>query len=137
MTAIAILHKDEILKRVAAGDKIADIGKYYGVTQQAISKQLLSDPEWIDARMSGALARIEYWEKEIEAINEGTPQVVLGRGREMLAHARWRAEREFPSQWGGTKVNINVTSKIEMSEALNTVAGELLDQIPVASINSH
>ena len=47
----------------------------------------------------------------------------------MLAHARWRAEREFPAQWGGAKVNINVTSKIEMGEALNTVAGELLDQI--------
>jgi len=38
-------------------------------------------------------------------------------------------EREFPSQWGGAKVNINVTNKVEMSEALNTVAGELLDQI--------
>jgi len=38
-------------------------------------------------------------------------------------------EREFPSQWGGAKVNINVSNKIEMSEALNTVAGELLDQI--------
>jgi len=59
MTAIAVLHKDEILKRVAAGDKIADIGKSYGVTQQAISRQLLSDHEWIDARMSGALARTE------------------------------------------------------------------------------
>ncbi len=53
MTAIAVLHKDEILKRVANGDKISDIGKSYGVTQQAISKQLLTDPEWIDARMSG------------------------------------------------------------------------------------
>jgi len=26
MTAIAVLHKDEILKRVANGDKITDIG---------------------------------------------------------------------------------------------------------------
>jgi len=129
MTAIAVLHKDEILKRVAAGDKIADIGKTYGVTHSAISKQLLKDPEWIDARMSGALARIEYWEQEIEAIKEGTSMVMLGRAKEMLRHARWRAEREFPSQWGGAKININVTSKIEMSEALNTVAGELLDQI--------
>jgi len=60
MTAIAIQNKSEILKRVAAGDKIADIGKSYDVTQQAISKQLLSDPKWIDARMSGALATIEY-----------------------------------------------------------------------------
>ncbi len=129
MTAIAILHKDEILKRVAKGDKIADIGKSYGVSHAAISKQLLKDPEWIEARMSGALARIEYWEQEIEAIKEGTSMVMLGRAKELLAHARWRAEREFPSQWGGAKININVTNKVEMSEALDTVAGELLDQI--------
>jgi len=70
MTAVAVKNKSEILKRVAKGDKIADIGKCYGVTQQAISKQLLSDPEWIDARMSGTLARIEHWEKEIEALRK-------------------------------------------------------------------
>jgi len=122
MTAIAILHKEEILKRIVAGDMITDIGKSYGVTHAAISKQLSNDPEYIDARRSGALARIEHWEKEIEAINEGTSQVMLGRAKEMFSHARWRAEREFPGQWGGTKVNINVTSKIEMSEALNTVS---------------
>ena len=63
MTAIAVKNKSEILKRVAAGDKISDIGKTYGVTHSAISKQLLKDPEWIEARMSGALARIEHWEQ--------------------------------------------------------------------------
>jgi len=129
MTAIAIQNKDEILKRVAKGDKIADIGKTYGVSHAAISKQLLKNPEWIEARMSGALARIEHWEKEVEKINPDTNQVMLGRAKEMLSHARWRAEREFPAQWGGAKININVTNKVEMSEALDTVAGELLEQI--------
>ena len=57
MTAIAIQNKSEILKRIAAGDKIADIGKSYDVTQQAISKQILTDPEWIDARMSGDFSK--------------------------------------------------------------------------------
>ena len=129
MTAIAILHIDEILKRVAKGDKIADIGKTYNVSHAAISKQHLKDLEWVEARMSGALARIEHWEEEVEAINAGSSQVELGRAKEMLSHSRWRAEREFPSQWGGAKININVTNKVEMSEALDTVAGELLDQI--------
>ncbi len=139
MTAVAVLHKAEILKRVAKGDKLADIGKTYKVSHAAISKQLSSDPEYIEARMSGALARIEYWEKEVEAINAGSSQVELGRAKEMLSHHRWRAEREFPSQWGGAKININVTNKVEMSEALDIIAGELLDSIqePVASINSH
>ena len=57
MTAVVVKNKSEILKRVAAGDKITDIGKSYGVTQQAISKQLLTDPEWIDARMSGDFSK--------------------------------------------------------------------------------
>jgi hypothetical protein len=131
MTAIAILHKDEILKRVAKGDRITDIGKTYNVSQAAISKQLLSDPEWREARMSGALARIEHWEKEVEAINAGSSQVELGRAKEMLSHHRWMAEREFPTQWGGAKININVTNKVEMSEALNTAAGELLDHLAI------
>jgi len=54
MTAVAVLHKEEILKRVAKGDKIADIGKTYKVSHAAISKQLSNDPEWKEARMSGA-----------------------------------------------------------------------------------
>jgi len=49
--------------------------------------------------------------------------------REMLAHARWRVEREFPAQWVGHKININVVGAITMSEALVVKAGELLDQI--------
>jgi hypothetical protein len=53
--------------------------------------------------MSGALARIEHWEKEVEAINAGSSQVELGLAKEMLSHARWRAEREFPTQWGGLR----------------------------------
>ncbi len=83
--------------------------------------------------MSGALARTERWEKEVEAINAGSSQVELGRAKEMLSHARWRAEREFPSQWSGAKININVTNKVEMSEALGTIAGELLDEIQLSS----
>ncbi len=50
--------------------------------------------------MRDTLARIEHWETKIEAINEGTTQVVLGRAHEMLAHASWRAEREFPAHNG-------------------------------------
>ena len=45
MTAVVIQNKVEILQRVAASNKIADIGKTYGVTHSAISKQLLKDPE--------------------------------------------------------------------------------------------
>ncbi len=49
--------------------------------------------------------------------------------REMLAPARWRAEREFPAQWDGYKLNINVVGAVTMSEALVEEAGKLLDHI--------
>jgi len=79
--------------------------------------------------MSGTLARIEHWEKEIGAIKEGTSQVMLGRAKEMLSHARWGAEREFPAQWGGHKININVVGAVSMSDALVTTANELLEHL--------
>jgi len=38
MTAIAVLHKDEILKRVAKGGKISDIGKDYGLCRHQLKQ---------------------------------------------------------------------------------------------------
>ena len=52
----------------------------------------------------------------------------------MLAHARWRAEREFPAQWGGHKLNINIgeRSATTTSEALlEKEAKALIAQIVV------
>ena len=102
MTAIALQRKAEILERVAIGHKLVDIGRDIGVTQPAISQQLAKLPEYRAARESGTLARIEAWEKEIEAIDANTEAgvLMLARAREMLSHARWRAEREFPERWG-------------------------------------
>jgi len=72
----------------------------------------------------------ENWVKEIEAINAGSSQVELGRAREMLSHARWRAEREFPTQWGGAKVNINVTKRVASDKFFSF----LLHPVPRASV---
>ena len=40
-----------------------------------------------------------------------------------------RAEREFPAQWGGHKININVVGAVSMSDALVTTANELLEHL--------
>jgi hypothetical protein len=117
MTAIAIQRKPEILKRMANGDRLVDIASDLGVTRSAISNQLLDEPEYRAARESGALARIEKWEQHIEGMNckEEAAQVSLARAREMLAHARWRAEREFPGRWGQkneTTVDARLTIEI-------------------------
>lgn len=129
MTAIAVVHKTEILERISKGEKIADIAKDFGISQPAISKALLDDPEWIEARKAGALSRIERWEKEIEEIGADSNSVMLGRAREMLSHARWRAEREFPQTWGQQKQTINIINGITLNEALAGEASQLLDQI--------
>jgi vacuolar-type H+-ATPase subunit H len=131
MVAIAIQNRDTILERVSKGDKIADIAKDYGITQAAISKQLLDDPEWTEARRNGALSRIEKWEKEIEGISADTNQVMLGRAKEMLSHARWRAEREFPAIWGQQKQNINIITGVSMDDVLSSTAGELLEGVVI------
>lgn len=129
MAAIAVIHKEEILERISKGEKIADIAKDFGISQPAISKALLDDPEWIEARKAGALSRIERWEKEIEEIGADSNSVMLGRAREMLSHARWRAEREFPQTWGQQKQTINIINGITLTEALAGEASQLLDQI--------
>lgn len=129
MAALAVIHKETILERISKGDKIADIAKDYGISQPAISKALLDDPEWMEARKSGALSRIEKWEQEIEKIDSDTHPVMLGRAKEMLSHARWRAEREFPATWGQQKQTINIINGVTISDALGTEAGQLLEHI--------
>jgi hypothetical protein len=131
MTALALVHKEQILQQVAVGMKLVDIAKQWNISQPAISKVLANDPDFKSARLSGALARIEYWEQQIEAIDPETNQVMLGRAREMLSHARWRAEREFPEQWGGKQV-IEVHS-VNVEQALDGLAASLLDKMRVVS----
>lgn len=98
--SVAIVNKQTILERIAKGEKQVDIAAEYGITQQALSKQLVDDPDFKIAREVGTIARLELFEKELEAIDESTSQVVFARTRELLSHARWRAEREYPQRFG-------------------------------------
>ena len=41
--------------------------------------------------------QIEQREEELEQAEDA---LNLARARELLSHARWRAEREFPHRWG-------------------------------------
>jgi len=94
----ALVHKESLLERVANGDYLTDIAPSIGVTTAAaISKVLSHDPEYIAARLAGTKVRLEQREKELEAADDN---VKVARARELLSHARWRAEREFPEHWG-------------------------------------
>jgi len=98
MTALALLHREEVIEQVRAGKRLIDIAKGLGLTSHAaISLVLSKDPEYQLAREIGAESRLEQRETELEASQD---PLTLARARELLSHARWRAEREFPHRWG-------------------------------------
>ena len=99
MTAVAITHRDQIIKRVAAGEYLATIARDLGLQGkgQSISDYLANDPDYRAAREFGLEAKLACREAEVESARD--PRDVP-RARELLSHARWRAERECPQRWG-------------------------------------
>ena len=136
MAAVAITHKAEILERVAQGHRLTDIAQSLGVTQPALSKQLAHDPDYTEARESGLQARMEQWEGELETIGPDSPQVMLARARELLSHARWRAEREAPHRWGQrnqSHVDVRVGVSDRLSNDLSALLGRVIEQQRLSS----
>ena len=126
--AAANAHKAEILERVAAGEKLRDIGKSYGVTQAALCNVLVNDPDYQLARVSGLESRLDQREHELEQSND---QVSVSRSRELLAHARWRCEREAPHKWGAKQI-MALVAPPSLDSALRTKASDLLREIAKA-----
>ena len=113
--AVAVLHRDSVIERVAKGDRLIDIAKSYGLTTHAaISKQLASDPDYQAARLTGLEARMETREEELEGAGD---KVTVARARELLSHARWRAEREAPAIWG-QRSHVTVETVGDLGERL-------------------
>lgn len=88
-----------MIERVAKGDRLIDIGSDLGITPSSISKYLSKDEDYLVARRVGLEVRMEGREKQLE---EAKDQVEVAKSRELLSHARWRAEREDPERWGQT-----------------------------------
>ena len=126
--AAANVHRAEILERVAAGEKLRDIGKSYGVTANAITNQLVNDPDYQLARVSGLESRLDQREHELEESND---QVSVSRARELLSHARWRCEREAPHKWGAKQI-MALVAPPSLDSALRTKASDLLREIAKA-----
>lgn len=129
----ALIHKDEIIERVRRGERLIDIGKDYGyTTHAAISKYLASDPEYQAAREDGLAAKMDIRE---DALSQAQDMVTVAREKELLSHARWRAERECPRRWGSKQeINVNNTT-VDINELLEQrrarierqITGEVLD----------
>lgn len=107
-TAVAILHKEQIIQRVAKGDRLLDISADLGVTPAAISQQLAKDPEYEAAMAAGLEAKMDQREMELECADDG---LKVARARELLSHARWRAERRLPHLYGQQRPAIAVQTE--------------------------
>ena len=123
MTAIAIQHRDEIINRVANGEYLASIAKSFGLAGkgQAISNALAKDDEYHAARMLGLEAKLAGRESELEESDAKD----VPRARELLSHARWRAERECPERWGPKQQIAQVVVQVTADELMGD-AGDLL-----------
>lgn len=128
MTAIAILHRAEIIEQVANGAFVSEIASKLGVHKSAIARELTADPEYQLAREIGAETRLESSRQAIAEIADegvapdgrivGIPATVsnLARARaERLKADQWFAEREFPHRWGQkSELKMDATINVQL-----------------------
>ena len=97
-SGVVAKHRELVLDAIQSGMRLSDVAALLGLkTHGAISHSFKGDPEYLAAREIGAEAKLEVRERELEQAEES---VTIARARELLSHARWRAEREFPDRWG-------------------------------------
>lgn len=93
--------------------------------------RLRDDAEFQTARIASLDARMARREDELEAATDG---VILARARELLSHARWRAEREAPGIWGA---KVETTVRHDISDDLRAISerrrSRIIDQHTTSS----
>ena len=106
---IAVTHQDDILERIAAGERIADIALEYGRTGPALTMALAKHlPAEYDAALkSQAESRMLKYEIELENAPDG---LSVSRARELLAQSRWKLERLNPQRWGQVRQAVQVNT---------------------------
>jgi len=103
--ALAIRRKPAILARLAAGEPLTQIAPSIGYADhRGICERLANDSDYQAAMRAGAIAKLERREGELEAAPDN---VAVSRARELLSHARWRAERLDPDRWGQRQIGGN------------------------------
>lgn len=130
----AIINRDSVLQRIAAGERLTDIATSLGFADHsAIIHRLKGDPQYMVAREVGTEARMENRERELERAEES---VTVTRADRLLNHARWKAEREFPHRWG-QKQEVTHNHQVTVSAGLVGRAGDLLERMraqPVVAV---
>jgi AcrR family transcriptional regulator len=105
--ALANFNPDEAIARIANGAIPSRIATELGVTKAAIYYHLADHPDWAKARKIGMAIRLDNAENSINDVDGD--QLTLSRARESFRAVAWRAEREFPDDWGGRATQVTVT----------------------------
>ena len=127
MTAIAIIHKAEIIQGLLHGKRLSDIASELGVSHQALSEPLKDDPDYIAAMDASLDVRMDQREDQLE---EAQDQLAVARARELLSHARFRAERLAPQRWGKQPDAVPVSVTLNLSSSTLARASTLLPTSP-------
>lgn len=130
MTAVAIQHREAILDRLQAGKQLKAISRDLGVSPAAISQVLSKDPDYRSAMETGLAVQIETREEELEVAGNA---LNLARARELLSHARWRAERECPARWGQHQ-HIEHSGSVSGPSFVVVVAGAPQDAVQQSAV---
>ena len=137
MTAIALLHKDKILRHLEQGGKLDDLN--LGISRQAISKALKDDPDYQAAIIEYHASRLDTAE---QAILDAADNVDVARARALHQAYSWRASVEQRRIWGqqddrssgGVTIVINTqdsTGRIIQGEGgVSSAGGEVLVPVP-------
>ena len=124
-TAVAIIHRDEIIERVSNGETVRQVAKSLGISHPAISQVLHSDPAYRQAIENCFAARLDESEAEL---SQAEDQLTVARARAKWQAISWRAERECPARWGKAP---------EQTVNINLGAGELVQGNLAALLQKH
>lgn len=123
MTAIAILHREEILTKLASGMILREIAAEYGITKQAISQVLQHDPDYAIALQHQADSMIQEAKVETWAARE---PLDIARAREMTKFAFRYAESIDSERWS-PKSNIKIEHIGDRADQLRAAKSRLID----------
>jgi hypothetical protein len=106
---VAVANADDILERIAQGERVRDIAADYGRTGPALTIALAKYKplEYDIALKAQAEQRLERFEEALETAPDG---LSVSRAREVLAHQRWKLERLNPGRWAPVKQAVQVNA---------------------------
>lgn len=127
MTALAIIHRDEILDQVRSGMILREIAQKLGITKQAIHQVIKDDPEYRAALKIQAAAMVDEAKELTWAAREGLD---IARAREITKFAFRYAESMDAGTWGqrGNQVNIMAEGPVSVQVVSFSETQRTIDQ---------